>query len=174
MKLSKIKIYTVTFSIATSAFFSAPFAAVELDEITSYFKQANVVSSPKLVDCTLSAGTAATCFQITVQPTPTTYTPGPWCPRRIDDDADQGGIWFEDGEVHDVTGSFVEGMADFYSDPYWQLYDAESGNIFVTDTLEKCAGAAKPNVDPEYRQHCVECELSYTKDCRLTMTWLET
>jgi len=177
MNLYKIKICAITFSaffaVCCSASITAHESIVthELEKISTYFKDANVVSSPKLVDCTLSSGTATTCFQITVKPSPKTYTPGPWCPRTIDDNADQGGIWLEEGDVYDVSGSFIEGMADFYADPDWQLYDADSGRVFVTDTLEKCAGAAKPNVDPEYRQHCVECQLSYLdEDATVTYT----
>ena len=144
--------------------FVAQVNALELDEVKSLFKHAHLVSGPELVDCTLSAGSETTCVQITVKPIPKTYTPGPWCPESISDTAEEGGIWLDSKQVHDVTGSFIENLDSFYSDPNWQLFDKETGKIFVTDTLEKCAGAAKPDVDPEYQQHCVECQLSYLDD----------
>ncbi len=153
-----------------AAFLVAPVSAAQLEELTGYFEQAHVVSGPELVDCTLSAGSRASCFRITVTPSPTTYTPGPWCPENIADTAEKGGIWLEGGEVHDVSGAFVENMASFYSDSNWQLFDEDSGAVFVTDTLEKCAGAAKPDVDPEYRQHCVECQMDYL-DENVTVTY---
>ena len=138
--------------------------AAQFDELSAYFEQANTVSEPKIVDCTLSGGTQTTCFQVSVKPVPTTHTPGPWCPGHISDSADEGGIWLESDEVHDVDGAFIENMATFYSDSKWQLFDEDSGDVRVTDTYDKCAGAAKPDVDPEYQQHCVECQLAYLED----------
>ena len=49
----------------------------------------------------------------------------------------------------------------FYKDDAWQLYDTETGEINVTDTQISCEGAAKPDVEEEYKNHCVECSLSY-------------
>jgi len=147
-----------------------PAKADQLEEFAAFFKQANVVSGPELVDCTLSGGSTTSCFRLTVKPVPTNYTPGPWCPGSITSNAEEGGIWLEEGEVNDVDGKFIENLATFYSDSKWQLFDAETGKIFVTDTIEKCAGAAKPNVELEYQQHCVECQLSYL-DNEATITY---
>lgn len=138
--------------------------AAELEEVAGYFEHANVVSGPELVDCTLSGGSKTSCFQIVVKPDPTNYTPGPWCPGDVNDSNEHGGIWFEGGEVHDVTGAFIENLAEFYSDSNWQLFDPDTGKIAVTDTLEKCEGAARPDVDPELQQHCVECRIEYLDD----------
>ena len=156
--------------IFLTVFAVAPVDAADLEQLSAFFKQANVVSGPDLVDCTLSSGTVTTCFRITVKPVPTTYTPGPWCPGSITSSAENGGIWLEGGEVNDVDGAFIENLAAFYSDSKWQLFDTETGEVFVTDTLEKCAGAAKPNVEPEYQQHCVECQISYL-DSDATVTY---
>ena len=171
MNSAQRKHYGLIFCTLTAALVSTPSLALQLDELTAYFKQANVISGPEVVDCTLSGGSSASCFQITVKPSPTTYTPGPWCPGSITDSAEKGGIWLENGEVHDVDGAFVEDMANFYSDANWQLFDADSGAIRVTDTYAKCAGAAKPNVEPEYQQHCVECQMEYLdEDATITYT----
>jgi len=85
---------------------------------------------------------------------------GPWCPTNITDSAAAGGIWLDDGQVHDVDGAFIKGLGDFYKDPEWKMYDAD-GKIFVTETEEDCINAANPNVGEEYKNFCVECLPSY-------------
>ncbi len=41
------------------------------------------------------------------------------------------------------------------------MYDPATGRINVTDTQEACEAAARPDVDPRYVNHCVECQISY-------------
>lgn len=125
------------------------------------FDEAAIVGQPSTVDCTLSGGEKTRCLAITVTGSPADHATGPWCPRTISDDAAKGGIWLESGAVHDVDGAFIEGLASFYDDPTWHLYDEKTGRIRVTDTRESCQAAARPNVDPAYQNHCVECEPSY-------------
>ena len=136
----------------------------DLDELSELFSEANVVSGPELVSCTLSGGAKTTCFSITVKQTPSSYTPGPWCPSHINDSADAGGIWLEEGEVHDVDGNFIKNLASFYDDEKFSLYDEVTGKIRVTDTYEKCEGAARPDVEEQYQQHCVECLPEYLSE----------
>ena len=135
----------------------------------SYFTLGNTDITVNTVPCTLSDGTETTCYQIITNSTPTDHQMGPWCPENISDDASAGGIWLDDGEVHDVDGAFVENLATFYSDDEWLMYDAD-GNIYVTETLEDCMNAANPNVGEEYKNFCVECLPSHIGD--LTQTWL--
>ncbi|WP_299407154.1 YHYH protein [uncultured Roseobacter sp.] len=135
-----------------------------LEKIAQVFADATIVSGPTRVECTLSGGTETTCFSITVSDDPKTYTPGPWCPRSIEDAADAGGIWLHDGKVHDVDGSFIEGLAEFYGDTKWQLFDPETGAVRFTGTLAACEAAARPDVDPDYQNHCVECLPEYVPD----------
>jgi len=116
---------------------------------------------------TLSNGKQASCYKIITKNIPTDHQMGPWCPINISDDASAGGIWLENGEVHDVDGAFVENMADFYNDDTWKMYDA-NGNIYITDTQEECEAAANPNVGPEYQNFCVECLPSYVTDLTYT------
>ena len=71
-----------TLLLCTPAF--ADTNADRLQEISHFFANANVVSGPTLVDCTLSAGTKASCFSITVKAEPQDYTPGPWCPTSVE------------------------------------------------------------------------------------------
>ncbi|MUH35694.1 YHYH protein [Zobellia amurskyensis] len=119
------------------------------------------------VEKTLSDGTVAMCYKITTTSTPSEHQMGPWCPTNISDGADKGGKWFENGELYDVDGAFIENMADFYSDATWKMYD-ENGDIYVTNSLEDCQNAANPNVGEEYENFCVECQPSYVTDITLT------
>lgn len=121
--------------------------------------------------CTLSSGTETTCYRVEVQGAPADHDVGPFCPRSIEDEADAAGIWIEGGETWDVDGDFIVGLADFYSDDNWQLYDLATGEVYVTDTEESCEAAARPDVDPEYQNHCVECALDYV-DGGVTKTFL--
>ncbi|MEL6523284.1 MAG: hypothetical protein AAFQ66_20085 [Pseudomonadota bacterium] len=135
-----------------------------LAQIATYFANANLVAGPDLVDCTLSQGSQTECFTITVKTSPLSYTPGPWCPRSIDDGKEAGGIWLNNGAVHDVDGAFIQNLASFYGDTNWQLFDPETGKVRFTGTLEACQAAARPDVDPEYQNYCVECLPEYMPD----------
>ncbi|MEL6607612.1 MAG: YHYH protein [Pseudomonadota bacterium] len=142
-----------------------------VDGASTLFDTAQLVGEPKMVDCTLSGGAETTCVSITVKPAPTAYEPGPWCPSNISDGADAGGIWLEGGEVYDVDGAFIANLAEFYDDPNWQLFDPETGEINVTETLEAFEAAARPDVAEEYQNYCVEGQMSFVDDA-LTMTYV--
>lgn len=103
----------------------------------------------------LSDGTTALCYVIRTYSEPHEHEMGPWAPTHIDDDAGKGGIWLQDGEVHNVDGPFVRDIAEFYDDPDWKLY-REDGSIRVTDTKQAFEAAARPNVDPKYHNYVVE------------------
>lgn len=149
---------------AISSAESATSEADQLHEIAHLFAGAKVLAGPTMVDCTLSGGTSTRCFSITVKAEPSDYTPGPWCPEAISDGPEAGGIWLEDGAVEDVDGAFIENLATFYNDSNWQLFDKATGKINVTDTVESCAAAARPDVDPAYQNHCVQCLPEYMSD----------
>lgn len=142
-----------------------------LDRIAALFDKDALVGVPKLVECTLSGGTERTCFLFTLKKAPKGIIPGPWCPRNIKDGPEQVGIWLESGQVYDVDGDFIQGLATFYDDKTWQLFDQKTGAVHVTDTKESCNGAARPDVDPRYYNHCVECQTSYL-DGPMTMTYI--
>jgi hypothetical protein len=154
--------------LSTALLAAAPAAAhsdaEKLAQITSFFVGADVVKGPDLVDCTLSGGTQTTCFSITVRPNPKDYTPGPWCPTNIADDADKGGIWFLDGKAVDVDGDFISKLAKTYGDTEWQLFDADTGAVRFTGSLEACEAAARPDVDPDYQNYCVQCLPEYLSE----------
>ena len=135
-----------------------------IDSIITLFDEESFVSEPKVVDCTLSGGTKTNCISITLKPQPGTMKIGPWCPRNISDSAEKSGIWLENGKVHDVDGAFISNLAEFYKDDIWQMFDEETGKVNVTDSKVSCAAAARPDVDEQYTNFCVECQVSYMDD----------
>ncbi|MBK8293441.1 MAG: YHYH protein [Solirubrobacterales bacterium] len=111
-------------------------------------------------DCTLSDGTETTCYSLTVAGYPTDHDVGPFCPDTITDGADKGGIWFDGENVYDLSGEFIKNLAGTYDDDGWHMYDDE-GNVLVTETAEEFEGAARPDVDPDLENHCVEGKLEW-------------
>lgn len=103
----------------------------------------------------LSDGTTALCYVIKAKSQPHEHEMGPWSPRTVTDGPEKGGIWFENGRVYDVDGPFVRNMAVFYNDPEWRLF-REDGTIKITESKEAFLAAARPDVDPEYKNHVVE------------------
>lgn len=156
-------------TLATSAL--ADTSDDPLHTISHFFEDAQITAGPSVVECTLSGGTQTSCFSITVKSEPGDYTPGPWCPTSLDDGPEQGGIWLKDGVVHDVDGAFVANLKELYNDDAWQLFDPETGKIRVTDTLQSCEAAARPDVDPEYNNYCVQCLPEYMSE-DATMTYV--
>ncbi|THH36837.1 hypothetical protein E4Z66_07780 [Aliishimia ponticola] len=128
----------------------------------SYVAKDAVVGEPSIVDCTPSDGTETSCFVIAVSGEPEGHTIGPWCPTNIlQTGKDAGGIWLDNGEVYEVDGPFISKLDQFYDDPVRQLFNPETGEIRVTGTLEGCRAAARPNVDPDENNFCVQCEISF-------------
>lgn len=142
-----------------------------MHSIEHFFKNAVITSGPKIVECTLSQGTETECFSITVKADPQSYTPGPWCPTSISDAAELGGIWFSNDSIHDVDGAFIANLADFYDDDEWQVFDKATGKVHVTDSKASCEAAARPDVDPEYNNYCVQCLPEYMAE-NATMTYI--
>lgn len=138
--------------------------------VKDLFSDAQLVSDPIEVACTLSGGHETTCIQITVVPKPTTYEAGPWCPTHMEDGPDAAGIWFYDGEVVDADGAFFGKLAMLYDDEEWQIVDPETGDVRYTATREACDAAARPDVAPEYQNNCVQCLIEYI-DEDLTVTY---
>ena len=99
-------------------------------------------------------------YKIVIKPQPREHETGPWCPKTITDSKENGGVWFKDGHLYNVNGEFIAHLDEFYSDPKWKIYH-ENGNIKITETQEACEGAAKPDVEEQYQNHCVECLPSY-------------
>ncbi|MEM9454296.1 MAG: YHYH protein [Myxococcota bacterium] len=126
-----------------------------------HFLAAGLAGPITEVDCTLSNGQQTTCYSIPITGAPADHDVGPFCPPTIDDGPEAGGVWVESGDVFDVDGDFIVGLAEFYDDPTWLLYDPETGEVRVTETEEACAAAAQPDVPDEYNNYCVECSMDY-------------
>ena len=122
---------------------------------TDHFAKGAIAGEISTADCTLSGGTSSTCATFTISGTPSTYSAGPFCPDTITTPADEAGIWFDGNGTYDLTGSFIENLSTFYNDDEWHMYD-DLGNVNVTDTQEAFLGAARPDVDPQYQNYCVE------------------
>lgn len=135
--------------------------AVVVDVKSSNFLSAGLSEPITVVSKTLSNGKTVDCYKIVVKSLATDHEMGPWCPGNITDDATQGGIWLEGGEVYDVDGAFVKNLATFYKDSQWMMYNATTGVITKTSTKDECANAAIPNVGATYKNYCVQCLPSY-------------
>ena len=122
-----------------------------------------LAEEPTIEDCTLSGGAETTCYVITVAGYPSSYDVGPFCPDTITDSADAGGIWFDGEGVYDLSGEFFVELPELYGDDNWQMYD-EDGNILVTETAEEFEAAARPDVDPDLENHCVEGALEWLEN----------
>lgn len=149
----------------------ADIASFDLQAFADRFEPGSIIGSPRLVECKLSEGITTTCVALTLPADPTTFDIGPWCPTNIADGADRGGIWLDRGRVYDVDGSFIENLATFYGDSAWRMFDPRNGVVNVTDSPEACAAAARPDVDPRYRNFCVQCLASYIEK-GLTSTYV--
>ena len=167
IKFYKIWIFILYVTTSTAAFAhsetetSTSGTTVSMEEITSYFRISSRIGDPKIVPCTLSGGTKTECYSITFVSAPDERKAGPWCPRNIADGKEAGGIWPSDDKMYNVDGAFIKDLANFYDDPVWQMYDKKTGAINVTETIQACAAAARPDVDPAYYNYCVECQLSF-------------
>ncbi|NNE98366.1 MAG: YHYH protein [Pyrinomonadaceae bacterium] len=146
----------------------SPAANVEVTPVDpSLFLKENLLSEIATEDCTLSDGTKSTCYKVVVKGEPQEHKMGPWCPERIDDGKDKGGIWFRDGEIFDVDGKFIANLDKFYNDPVWKLY-RDDGTVRVTKSQQACEAAAKPDVAEEFNNYCVECSPTFYKDFKTT------
>jgi len=133
---------------------------VEVDPFN--FESDALISSISTQTCTLSNGDEASCYKIDIAGAPSNYEIGVFCPKNITSTADEAGIWFDGGgEVYDITGDFILNLPTLYNDSHWQLYDEGTGLVNITDTQESCDGAARPDVEEQYQNHCVECSIDY-------------
>ena len=130
---------------------------------TALFLDGALASEPTTEDCTLSGGAETTCYSITVAGYPVDEEVGPFCPETITDTADDGGLWFDGDNVYDLDGAFIEDLATTYGDDGWKMYD-DDGKVLVTETQEEFEAAARPDVDPDLVNHCVEGQLEWLEN----------
>lgn len=134
---------------------------------SSYFITDQGVTHLDTVDCTLSNGVKSKCLQITTNSIPTDHEVGPWCPETISGTDAEGGIWFNDGEIHAVDGDFIHNLAVFYDDERWLLYD-EDGHVIKTNSKEDCMKLANAQLVDEFTNYCIECLPEYVSNLSKT------
>lgn len=125
-----------------------------------HFAEGAIVGDVVTEECTLNGGAVTTCARVTIAGFPPSYEVGPFCPDTITTSAEDAGIWFDGDGVYDLDGAFIADLANFYDDDEWKMFD-DDGNVNVTDTEDAFNGAARPDVDPEYQNHCVEGRLEW-------------
>ncbi|RBW46339.1 hypothetical protein DS885_08715 [Psychromonas sp. B3M02] len=138
------------------------------------FKKGAFTEEPTIVDCTTAEGTETTCYKLVTSGAPAGREPGPFCPRTTNDGPEDGGKWFSkdgSGELVDITGEFILKLDEYYEDDKWAVYDAKTNKVRYTATKAACLGAARPDVEEQYKQNCIECELAYLDD-DFTQTYL--
>ena len=131
-----------------------------LDNLTEKIQQQTVKLS----------GIETLCYVLKSNSQASEHKMGPWCPRQLEDKKEKGGIWFKDGKVYDVSGHFIAELAEFYKDDKWKLFN-EEGFVKITESKEACLGAAKPDVEEKYQNHCVECLPEYVRDLSKTFVF---
>ena len=141
----------------------------------SRFIEGSLVSSD-IVDCELSDGTKTQCYElVTVGTEKTNDMIGPFCPSTTTSSAEDAGVWLDGKALYQADGSFIVNLPNLYGEDIppadqWIMYDTD-GNVNVTETLEACQAAARPDVDPAYYGFCVECSLEDLEiDLSLTFT----
>ena len=159
--LSLLAFTTLLASCSKSSDIASTTDDVIIEVNPAYFIEAGLAESITKVNKTLSNGSTVECYKIVSNNTPADHVQGPWCPTNINDGIDKGGVWFEGGKLYDVDGPFIKNLASFYSNTTWKLYDPTTGAINVTSSKEACLAAARPDVDPKYKNYCVECLPSY-------------
>ena len=119
-----------------------------------FFRQ-NLTERIEQSNAKLQDGSEVLCWIIPIKSEPVEHAMGPWCPTSVTDDSSLGGKWFFGGELVDVDGEFIKNLAQLYEDNEWDLVN-DDGSIRVTDTEEAFLLAARPDVDEEYHNYCVE------------------
>lgn len=128
----------------------------------SFFLADALVTPITEESCTLSGGTQTTCYRIEIKGEPANQDIGPFCPPTINATAEEGGIWFDgSGMVYELSGDFILDLPNIYGDSNWQLYDAATGAVNITNTQALCEAGAQPDLPEELQNFCVECSLDY-------------
>lgn len=144
--------------------------AAQPSVLTANFLSAGLKESISTVSCTLSGGSATTCYKIVTIGAPSDHAVGPFCPtnvysdvasKTLSSDTSTVGMWIESSKTYALTGRFIANLATFYSNSNWQLFDATTGKVNVTDTQALFEAAAVPNVPLALNKYCVEGKMSY-------------
>ncbi len=127
--------------------------------LPSHFFEGSLAEEVTEEDCTLANGVETTCYRIVVAGEPTNHDLTSVCPRTIEDETT--GFWNIDGEGVEVDGPFIASLAEVFDNPEWQMFDPDTGEVYVTETAEDCLAAGGMPLDPSYSNYCVECTLEH-------------
>lgn len=131
------------------------------DRLAALYQDADLVTEPKMVPCTLSGEENTLCISLTTGPAPANHVTGPYCPRTIDTPADESGTWFFNNQVVAADGAFIKNLAVLFQDDAWQMFDAETGQVILVEGELGCKVAGDPDSAQDYTNYCVECEVRY-------------
>ncbi|SNS59529.1 YHYH protein [Antarctobacter heliothermus] len=122
--------------LVTAAILCTPQIAAAHPDLAE-FEQTAFVEHPTTVDCTLTDGTAATCYEITVGYKPADLEIGPFCPATLND---AGGIWDWTGEnakLYRIDEAFLRMLDDLG----YRFFD-DDGAVHIVDNATD-----RPTVD---------------------------
>ena len=152
-------------AIAGLNFMSSDDSSTELGApgvVATNFLEGSLTKAITTEDCTLSDGTQSSCYRIEVTGSPVATKIGPFCPESTSSSAEVSGIWLDGENLYNADGKFIMNLSTIYKDVKWKLYD-DSGKVKVTDSKEAFQGAARPDVQEEYKYHCVEGTWEWTE-----------
>ena len=152
-------------AIAGLNFMSSDDSSTELGApgvVATNFLEGSLTKAITTEDCTLSDGTQSSCYRIEVTGSPVATKIGPFCPESTSSTAEVSGIWLDGENLYNADGKFIMDLSTIYKDVKWKLYD-DSGKVKVTDSKEAFQGAARPDVQEEYKYHCVEGTWEWTE-----------
>ena len=152
-------------AIAGLNFMSSDDSSTELGApgvVATNFLEGSLTKAITTEDCTLSDGTQTSCYRIEVTGSPVATKIGPFCPESTSSTAEVSGIWLDGENLYNADGKFIMNLSTIYKDVKWKLYD-DSGKVKVTDSKEAFQGAARPDVQEEYKYHCVEGTWEWTE-----------
>ena len=150
---------TILALLVTASFVTAGNANAHSDK----FAEGALVEEATIEPCTLSGGTEATCYRLSIvgAPANSDFKDGPYCPPSIQSPASEGGLWIDGkGTLYNVDGDFIKNLSTLYNDNRWQMYDSETGKVTVIEGAEGCAVAGDPKNAPAHDNFCLECPLS--------------
>ncbi len=127
----------------------------------SLFADGALVGEPTIDECTLTDGSTAECYTLTVVGTPVNHDIGPFCPTNVADGEDAGGLWLDGEDSYVLDGEFFTELADIYGDDLWDNLVNEDGSINVIDNAEDFEAAARAGITEEFYYHCVEGKVEW-------------
>ena len=106
---------------------------------------------------------------------PLLWMKAPYCPPSITSDSSTAGLWFgRNGEMIAVDGAWIKNLSVYYNDTAWDMYDPETGEVYIETGVRGCEITGNPNPpdDLENPSFCLECFISDMPDGAVEQTML--